>query len=146
MFSRMLKFRHLPKILLNNQHLIIYAQRLQCTSVKPERWSAERYSIYIIAPKLHESKIVTKDEWRQIRAEFMQKVWRINEKNVDGQILRVCKDNVNALENAKTYLNLLIESKVELNLGMSNTLLEIYVNRSHENSLSAEDIQNVENM
>lgn len=147
MFSRILKFGQLKYILQNAAHPTTCTQRFQSAGIKnPERWSAERYSLEIVATKLNESRVITQDEWRAIRTDFMQKTWRINEKNVDGQILRVVKDNVNAVENAMSYINFLEESNIEVNLGMSNTLLEIYVNRWRKSRLAVEDIENIEKL
>lgn len=107
----------------------------------PEYWSAERYQRDIIVPRINRSDAspITKDEWQRIRSDYIAKVPRINDKNVDGLIVTICRDQPNALTNALTYIEMMKDDKIELNLAISNVLLEILYYKSMREPLSDAD-------
>lgn len=148
MLCRILLMRHSNLARRTVQPLTSAAgNRFQNTvSERPERWSAERYQFEIIEPKISSQQCITKDEWRAMRADFIDKVWRINTKNVDGYIVNVCRSRPNALANVLAYMEMMKESGIEFNLAISNNLLHAYYKKSTCEPLNAEEKEQIGSM
>lgn len=98
----------------------------------------------VIRDLIQKQKLITKLEWNDIRKDFLQNANQRNGNDVDSQIIKICSENSNALENALTYLDWLKEVKVSLNLASSTGLLHIYW--QHRGKLTSDDINRLENM
>lgn len=107
----------------------------------PDHWSVERYQREIIEPRINRADApqITKDDWRSIRTEFVEKVKRINEQNVDGLIVNICSNQQHALANALSYIEMMKDMNIEINLAVSSTLLNILYRKSTTEPLSDAD-------
>ncbi|KAI5646293.1 protein-only RNase P domain-containing protein [Phthorimaea operculella] len=80
------------------------------------------------------------DDWTTFRTTVLSKPGSVNEKNVDGVILKVMT-NYKKIDLAMSYAEYLKKSGNELNLGVINALLGLYYELAKENPLRDEEKQ-----
>lgn len=139
--------------LLNRCSALWRNSRPLCTSTSKfapteRRWSTENYKSEILEPRLNNPQPITKTEWKSIRADLMSKVGRLNDKNVDGWIMSVCRSYANSrtMQNSMAYIDMMKDANIALNLAIRNNLLLIYHKKSEIEPLSQNEMQEIKDM